>query len=171
MKILLLFLFLISQNANATDGNDGDVLTTNGAGVFSWLPAGFIPGNETFFWVGPTASVGNNTDVPFFTTTPTRTNSSLGSSADIISRTSDTQMEIVNTGLHNVQFCWESSGASDDFTVEVNGVAWHISHFGILTGGLNYFFTAGDVITIMRNGTGGGKIMTDITISVTRLSL
>lgn len=153
------------------DGTPGQVLTTDGAGAVTFQSSSaFVPGNETFFWLGPTASVTNGSDVPFFTTTPTRSNTNLGDSADIISRTSDTQMEIVNTGLHTVTFCWESSGASDDFTVVINGDDWHASHFGVMNGTINYYFTAGDVITVRRNGTGGGKTMTDLTVTVTRLS-
>lgn len=169
MKILLLLLISGALFAAGDAGNNGDVMTTDGTGTVSWLPAGFIPGNETFYWVGPTASVSNNVDIPFFTTTPTRSNANLGGSADIILRISDTQMEIVNTGLHNMTFSWESSGSSDDFEIKINGDIWSINHVGEMTTSLNYYFTAGDDVTVTRMG-GGSRFMSDITVSVTRMS-
>ena len=170
MKMKLLLLLLISWNLYGSDGNSGDVLTTDGAGTFTWEPVPvFIPGNETFYWIGPTASVSNNVDIPFFTTTPTRSNANLGDSADIILRISDTQMEIVNTGLHNMTFSWESSGSSDDFEIKINGDIWSINHVGEMTTSLNYYFTAGDDVTVTRMG-GGSRFMSDITVSVTRMS-
>ncbi len=169
MKLLL--MFLISFNLYAfSDGNPGDVLTTDGTGAIAWASSPvFIPGNETFYWVGPTGSISGGVDVPFFTTTPTRSNSNLGDSADIINRVSDTQMEIVNTGLHNVSFSWESSGSSDNFEVKINGDIWAINHFGIIATSFNYYFTAGDDITVTRQG-GGNRVMSNITVSVSRLS-
>lgn len=169
MKVLLLISVIFLLGAGDA-GNPGDVLTTQGEGTISWEPPSeFIPGSEMFFWIGPTASVADNTDIPFFTTTPTRTNESLGSSADIVLRISDTVMRVVNTGVHNVSFSWESSGSSDEFEVKINGVVWFINHVGIISGSFNYAFTAGDDVTVTRMG-GGSRTMSDITMSISRLS-
>ena len=98
----------------STTPTTGQILEASSSATLTFVTP-FEAGNETFFWIGPTAAVSNNVDVPFFTTTPTRTNSNLGSSADIVLRISDTVMRVVNTGLHNITFTWESSGNSDDF--------------------------------------------------------
>ncbi len=151
------------------DGSANQVLTTDGAGAVTFQTAGFKQGNETFFWSGPTVSVAGGADIPIFTTTPDRTNSDLGSSADITLRISDTQLEVVNTGLHNVSISIMSSGTSDDLEMKINGAIWVVNHFGAMTFSLNYFFTAGDDITITRQG-GGNRTMSDISVSVTRVN-
>lgn len=150
-----------------TQPTTGQILEATSSATLTFVDH-FVAGNETSFWIGPSSGVSGGNDVPIFTATPTRTNTFLGSSADITNRISDTQLEIVNDGLHSVSITLESSGSSDELEIKINGAIWLIGKFGALTGTFDYDFTAGDDITVTRQG-GGNRIMSDITVSVKRL--
>ncbi len=160
--------FAFDENIAVFDGVTGKVIKDSGVNI-SAIATPFEPGNETWFDLTTPGTVSNGGAIPFFATPFTRENINLGSSADIILRISDTEGEIVNTGLHNMTMGFNSN-KNDTYDLEINGVLWE-SSTGSMVGrfSLSYFFTAGDRIIFLRTTGGGVATITDVTFSIVRV--